>query len=37
MVADVIAWNSSLWDFADVHGTPSYNYLGSMGVAFFQH
>jgi predicted O-methyltransferase YrrM len=35
IVADDISWNASLWDFADEHGVPSYNYKGSVGVAFF--
>jgi hypothetical protein len=34
IVADDISWNSSLWDFADRLGVPSYNYLGTIGVAF---
>jgi predicted O-methyltransferase YrrM len=34
VVADDISWNASLWDFADKHRLPSYNYCGSMGVAF---
>jgi predicted O-methyltransferase YrrM len=35
MVADDIAWNASLWDFAGAHAAPSYNFRGTMGVAFF--
>lgn len=35
VVADNIAWNSSLWDFADECGVPAYNFRGSLGVAFF--
>jgi predicted O-methyltransferase YrrM len=35
IVADDISWNASLWDFADEHRVPSYNYKGSVGVAFF--
>jgi predicted O-methyltransferase YrrM len=35
IVADDISWNASLWDFADEHRVPSYNYRGSVGVAFF--
>ena len=35
VVADNIAWNSSLWDFADECGVPAYNFRGSVGVAFF--
>jgi predicted O-methyltransferase YrrM len=32
--ADDIAWNASLWDFADKLGVPGYNYRGAVGVAF---
>jgi predicted O-methyltransferase YrrM len=35
IVADDISWNASLWDFADKFGVPSYNFKGTMGVAFF--
>jgi predicted O-methyltransferase YrrM len=35
IVADDIAWNSSLWDFADEYVVPSYNFKGSIGVDFF--
>jgi predicted O-methyltransferase YrrM len=35
IIADDIAWNSSLWDFAEARGVPGYNYRGSMGAAFF--
>lgn len=35
IVSDDIAWNASLWDFADQYHVPSYNYRGSMGVACF--
>jgi predicted O-methyltransferase YrrM len=35
LVADDIAWNASLWDLADRHGVPAYNYRGSVGAAFF--
>jgi len=35
VVADNIAWNASLWDFADKYGVPAYNFRGSVGVAFF--
>ena len=35
IVADNIAWNSSLWDFADKYGVPAYNFRGSVGAAFF--
>lgn len=34
IVADNIAWNSSLWDFADQYGLPAYNFRGSIGVVF---
>ena len=35
MIGDDISWNASLWDFADQHGVPSYNFKGAVGVAFF--
>jgi predicted O-methyltransferase YrrM len=35
IVADDIAWNSSLWDFADEYVVPSYNFKGTIGAAFF--
>jgi hypothetical protein len=35
VLADDISWNASLWDFADAHGVPSYNFRGTMGAAFF--
>lgn len=35
IVGDDISWNASVWDFADQHGVPSYNYKGAVGVAFF--
>lgn len=35
VVSDDIAWNASLWDFADKYNVPSYNYRGSMGIACF--
>jgi predicted O-methyltransferase YrrM len=35
IVADDISWNASLWDFADQNGVPSYNFKGTVGVAFF--
>jgi predicted O-methyltransferase YrrM len=35
ILADDISWNSSLWDFADARGVPSYNFRGTMGAAFF--
>jgi predicted O-methyltransferase YrrM len=34
VVADDISWNSSLWDFADEHQLPAYNFKGAVGVAF---
>jgi predicted O-methyltransferase YrrM len=34
IIADDIAWNASLWDFADKHRLVGYNYRGNMGVAF---
>jgi predicted O-methyltransferase YrrM len=34
IIADDISWNASLWDFADKHNVPGYNYHGTMGVAF---
>jgi predicted O-methyltransferase YrrM len=34
VVADDIAWNAALWDFADGCGVPSYNFKGAVGVAF---
>jgi predicted O-methyltransferase YrrM len=35
VVGDHIAWNASLWDFADEFAVPSYNFKGAVGVAFF--
>jgi len=35
VVAADIGLNASLWDFADQFGVPSYNFKGSVGVAFF--
>jgi predicted O-methyltransferase YrrM len=35
VIADDISWNESLWDFADRHQVPSYNYRGTIGIAFF--
>ena len=35
IVGDDISWNASVWDFADKHGVPSFNYKGAVGVAFF--
>jgi predicted O-methyltransferase YrrM len=35
VVGDDIAWSASLWDFADEFAVPSYNFKGTVGVAFF--
>ena len=35
VVADDISWNASLWDFADEWDVPSFNFKGTVGVAFF--
>jgi predicted O-methyltransferase YrrM len=35
MVADDVSWNASLWDFADEWAVPSFNFKGTIGVAFF--
>jgi predicted O-methyltransferase YrrM len=35
ILADDIAWNASLWDFADARDVPTYNYRGTIGAAFF--
>jgi predicted O-methyltransferase YrrM len=35
IVGDDVSWNASVWDFADAHGVPSYNFKGAVGVAFF--
>ena len=35
ILADDISWNASLWDYADAHGVPSYNFNGTIGAAFF--
>jgi predicted O-methyltransferase YrrM len=35
IVGDDVSWNSSVWDFADEYGVPSYNYKGAVGVGFF--
>jgi predicted O-methyltransferase YrrM len=35
VVGDDIARNASLWDFADEFAVPSYNFNGTIGVAFF--
>jgi len=34
IIADDISWNASLWDFAKKLRVPSYNFRGTMGVAF---
>jgi predicted O-methyltransferase YrrM len=35
IVAVDVAWNASLWDFAERHGVPSYTFKGAVGVGFF--
>ena len=35
IVGDDIAWNGSVWDFADEYRAPAYNFKGAVGVAFF--
>ncbi len=35
VVGDDVSWNASVWDFADEHRVPSYNFKGAVGVAFF--
>jgi predicted O-methyltransferase YrrM len=35
IVGDDVSWNASVWDFADEHAVPSYNFKGTVGVAFF--
>jgi predicted O-methyltransferase YrrM len=35
IIADDIAWNAALWDFADEQAVPAYNFKGAVGVAFF--
>ena len=35
MVADDVSWNASVWDFADEYEVPSFNFKGTIGVAFF--
>ena len=37
VLADDIGWNTSLWDFADRHRVPAYNFHGTVGAAFFPH
>jgi predicted O-methyltransferase YrrM len=34
IVGDDVSWNASVWDFADQYGVPSYNFKGTVGVAF---
>ena len=36
IVGDDISWNASVWDFADRHSVPSYNFKGSVGVDLSQ-
>ncbi len=35
IIGDDISWNSSVWDFADQYNAPSFNYKGTVDVAFF--
>jgi predicted O-methyltransferase YrrM len=35
LVGDDVSWNASVWDFADEFQVPSYNFRGTIGVAFF--
>ena len=35
LVSDDVSWNASVWDFADEFQVPSYNFKGTIGVAFF--
>jgi predicted O-methyltransferase YrrM len=35
LVSDDVSWNASVWDFADEFRVPSYNFKGTIGVAFF--
>jgi predicted O-methyltransferase YrrM len=35
VVADDVSWNASVWDFADEYEVPSFNFKGTIGVAFF--
>jgi predicted O-methyltransferase YrrM len=35
VVAVDVAWNASLWDFADRCGVPSYTFKSAVGVGFF--
>src|ERR1700685_641496 len=34
IMPDEISWNASLWDFADKHQIPGFNFRGTLGVAF---
>jgi len=34
-VAVDVAWNASLWDFAERYGVPSYTFKNAVGVGFF--
>jgi hypothetical protein len=34
IIADDVAWNASLRDFADKHDVPCYNYQKTLGVVF---
>ena len=34
IICDDIAWNASLWDFAEANRAPAYNYRGSQGIVF---
>jgi predicted O-methyltransferase YrrM len=35
IVADDISWNAALWNFADEHAVPAYNFKGAVGATFF--
>jgi predicted O-methyltransferase YrrM len=35
VVADDVSWNASVWDFADEWAVPSFNFKGTVGIAFF--
>ena len=35
VVAVDVAWNESLWDFAERCGAPSYTFKNAVGVGFF--
>jgi predicted O-methyltransferase YrrM len=34
IVADDLAWNAALWDFADEQSAPAFNFKGKSGVVF---